>query len=78
MVKPIFSIRTAGAIELFLEGSDLQRVMGQAYWKTERIARHYMKVWQVLGMSSSGQVEKISTEDYLELNAAQNFVRVFV
>ncbi|KAK3262176.1 hypothetical protein CYMTET_28951 [Cymbomonas tetramitiformis] len=45
--ETFFSIRTAGAIQLFLEGSDLKSVMGQAYWKTERIARHYMKIWQV-------------------------------
>ncbi len=76
--ETFFSIRTAGAIELFLEGSDLQKVMGQAYWKTERIARHYMKIWQVLGLSASGQVQKVSAKDYIELNAAQSFVRVFV
>ena len=75
--ETFFSIRTAGAIQLFLEGSDLKSVMGQAYWKTERIARHYMKIWQVLGMSS-GCVKNFSQKDYLELNAAQSFVRVFV
>ncbi|KAK3247633.1 hypothetical protein CYMTET_42876 [Cymbomonas tetramitiformis] len=75
--ETFFSIRTAGAIQLFLEGSDLKSVMGQAYWKTERIARHYMKIWQVLGMSS-GSVKNFSQKDYLELNAAQSFVRVFV
>ena len=75
--QTMFGVRAAGAITLMIEGRDLQRVMGRAYLRTERIAHHYLKIYEVLGLSSQTDNVIFSVQDYDELNSLRNFVSAF-
>jgi hypothetical protein len=51
----LHGVRTGAAIELALKGGSLRAVMDQALWRRPSTARHYMKVWQVMGASVAGE-----------------------
>ena len=51
----LHGVRTGAAIELALKGDSLRSIMDQALWKRHTTAKHYLKVWQVMGASVADQ-----------------------
>ena len=47
-------MRYGGSIEKSLSGESLHSVMQLAYWKSPKMAKYYMKEWQVLCASVAG------------------------
>jgi hypothetical protein len=52
--ETVHGMRSGGSIEKSLSGESLHSVMQLAYWKSPRMAKHYMKEWQVLCASVAG------------------------
>eukprot|EP00959_Pyramimonas_sp_CCMP1952_P041642 871112-Pyramimonas_sp.AAC.1 len=47
-------IRAGGSIEMPSWGEDLSTVMHRACWSSQRMAKYYMKEWQVMCASVAG------------------------
>jgi hypothetical protein len=46
--ETMHGMRSGGSIEKSLSGESLQRVMQLAYWRSPKMAKYYMKEWQVM------------------------------
>ena len=67
--KTMHSFRAGGAVTKILEGESLEKVMGDAYWKSEKMARHYLKLGQVLNPFNA-KLGETSTAQYKAMNEA--------
>ena len=67
--KTMHSFRSGGAVTKILEGESLAQVMGDAFWKTEAVARDYMRLEQVL-IPFNAELGNTSTAQYKEMNEA--------
>jgi len=52
--ETMHGIRSGGSIEKSLSGKSLHSVMQLAYWKSPKMAKYYMRKWQVLCASVAG------------------------
>jgi hypothetical protein len=68
--ETVHGMRSGGSIEKSLSGESLHGVMKLAYWKSPKMAKHYMKEWQVLCASVAGAEPPQGTEplDYVRMN----------
>ena len=72
-------MRSGGSIEKSLSGESLHNVMKLAYWKSPKMAKHYMKEWQVMCASVAGAEPPQGTEplDYVRMNQMIGFCAAF-
>ena len=85
--ETLHGVRTGAAIELALKGSSLRAVMDQAAWRRPDTARHYLKVWQVMGASvadssrlpsrGAGAEGPLSAVQYAKMNDLVGFFSAF-
>jgi hypothetical protein len=68
-------VRSGGSVEKSLSGESLHRVMQRAYWKSPKMAKYYMKEWQVLCASVAGAEPPHGTSplDYARMNKMVGF-----
>jgi integrase len=52
----LHGLRNGCAISLAMAGADLQTIMDHVGWKTPSMARHYIKLNQVLGSGGAGDL----------------------
>ena len=68
-------------ISLALAGADIQTVMDHIGWKTPSMARHYIKLNQVLGSGGAGDLLSLLpmniTDSYRRQNDLLGFTRAF-
>ena len=67
--KTMHSFRAGGAVTKILEGASLEQVMADAYWKSEAVAKHYLKLGNVLSPFNA-KVGETSTAQYKAMNEA--------
>jgi hypothetical protein len=72
-------LRAGGSIELAIQGESLSTVMHQAFWKSPKIAKHYVKAWQVACQSVVGGAPPadLTAESYASMNSMVDFYRAF-
>ena len=85
--ETLHGVRTGAAIELALKGGSLRSVMDQALWKRPSTAKHYLKVWQVMGASvadgsglpsrGAGAAGPLSAVQYTRMNDLTGFFSAF-
>ena len=77
--ETVHGMRSGGSIEKSLSGESLHGVMKLAYWKSPRMAKHYMKEWQVLCASVAGAEPPQGAEplDYVRMNQMIGFCTAF-
>jgi len=77
--ETIHGMRSGGSIEKSLSGESLHSVMKLAYWKSPKMAKHYMKEWQVLCASVAGAETPHGAEplDYVRMNQMIGFCAAF-
>ena len=70
---------SGGSIEKSLSGGFLHSVMQLAYWKSPKMANHYMKEWQVMCASVAGAKPPQGTGplDYARMNQMIGFCTAF-
>ena len=67
--KTMHSFRAGGAVTKILEGESLEQVMADAYWKSEKVAKHYLKLGHVMNPFNA-KVGETSTAQYRAMNEA--------
>lgn len=85
--ETLHGVRTGAAIEMALKGNSLRAVMDQALWRRRDTARHYLKVWQVMGASvadssrlpsrSAAAEGSLSAVQYANMNSLVGFFAAF-
>ena len=77
--ETMHGMRSGGSIEKSLSGESLRSVMQLAYWKSPRMAKYYMKEWQVLCASVAGAEppQGASPLDYARMNQMVGFCAAF-
>jgi len=77
--ETMHGIRSGGSIEKSLSGESLHSVMQLAYWKSPKMAKYYMKEWQVLCASVAGAEPPQGTGplDYARMNEMVGFCVAF-
>jgi hypothetical protein len=77
--ETMHGIRSGGSIEKSLSRESLHSVMQLAYWKSPKMAKYYMKEWQVLCASVAGAEPPQGTGplDYARMNQMEGFCVAF-
>jgi len=77
--ETMHGIRSGGSIEKSLSGESLHSVMQLAYWKSPKMAKYYMKEWQVLCASVAGAEppQGAGPLDYARMNQMVGFCVAF-
>lgn len=77
----LHGLRNGCAISLALAGADIQTVVDHIGWKTPSMARHYIKLNQVLGSGGAGDLLSLLpmniTDSYRRQNDLLGFTRAF-
>jgi len=85
--ETLHGVRTGAAIEMAIKGDSLRSIMDQALWKRPSTAKHYLKVWQVMGASvadqsqlpsrAAGAAGTLSAAQYAKMSDLTGFFSAF-